>query len=361
MTETVYEKLTDALNSRGTVTPALKSKKVFELLEELFTPEEAELATKMPLSSISAATLAKEIAGGDPKGVESLLETMANKGLVTTRERDQVTVYSLMPLIPGIFEFQFMKGEVNDRAKKLARLFEDYFNVANQHMATARTGFAAFPYFRVIPVEEEIPADVEIHSYDRVSEYVTNSDHLAVSICYCRHHGELLGRPCDKPKDVCMTFGPQAKHVAERGFGRLVSKEEALQILDRAEEAGLIHCSTNIGQYIDSICNCCDCHCPVIQSIKNAAVPSMAAISSFVMTVNEEECTGCGACVDRCQMDALTMEGDIVVRSHERCIGCGICMSVCPTDALKLEPREGAPVPPSNRREFNAAMMSSLQ
>lgn len=315
----------------------------------------------MPLSPISADTLAEEIADGDPKEVESLLETMATRGLVNTRERDEVTVYSLMPLVPGIFEFQFMRGEVSNRAKKLARLFEDYLNVANQRMAAAPTGFAVFPYFRVIPVEEDIPADVEIHPYDRVSEYITNSDYIAVSICYCRHHGELLGRPCDKPKDVCMTFGPQAKHVAEHGFGRLVSKEEGLQILDRAEEAGLIHCSTNIGKYIDSICNCCDCHCPVIQSIKNAAVPSMGAVSSFVMTVDEEECTGCGACVDRCQMDALTMEGDMVARDAERCIGCGLCISVCPTEALRLEPREGAPVPPLDRRAFNAAMMSSLQ
>jgi len=368
LAEPVYEKLVDALNLRGGVMPALKCREFFALIEELFTPEEAELAAKMPLSPIPAETFAREIAGGDPKEVESLLETMANKGLVFTYEKGDVRYYDLMVLLPGIFEMQFLKGEVNDRARKLAHLFEDYFNKLSlpstsgpKGAAAAPTGIAIFPFARVITVEEEIPASVEIHPYDRVSGYIKKADHIAVGICYCRHHGELVGRPCDKPKDVCMAFGPGAKFVIERGFARAIPKEEAFQVLDRAEKAGLIHCSSNTGKYIDFICNCCDCHCGIIQSIKNAAFPSLGANSSFIMSVIEEECMGCGDCVDRCQMDALTMEGDLVIRDAERCIGCGLCISVCPTEALRLELREGAPVPPLDRREFNAALMASLQ
>jgi len=368
MTEPVYEKLIDALKSRGGAMPAVKCRELFALVEELFTPEEAELASKMPPSPIPAETFAREIVGGDPKEVESLLETMANKGLVFTHQRGEVRFYSLMMLVPGIFEMQFMNGEVSDRARKLARIFEDYFNVVSRPLrdapsgsAAAGTGFAVFPGARVITVEQEIPAGVEIHPYDKVSEYITESDYITVGTCYCRHHGELVGRPCDKPKDVCMAFGPWAKFIAERGFGRLLSKEEALQVLDRAEKAGLIHCSTNTGKYIDFMCNCCTCHCPIIQSTKNAAAPSMAATSGFIMSVDDDECMGCGDCVERCQMDALTMEGDIVFRDAERCIGCGLCISVCPTGALRLEIREGAPVPPLDHREFNMAVISSLQ
>jgi len=361
MTEPVYEQLVDALNSRGGALPAVKCREFCALIEELFTPEEAELAAKMPLSPIPAETFAREIAGGDPKEVENLLETMADKGLVFSRERGEVRFYSLMVLLPGIFEMQFMTGEVSDRSRKLARLFEDYSNVANQPSAAAPTGFAAFPGARVITMEKEIPAGVEIHPYDRVSDYISKADYIAVGICYCRHHGELLGRPCDKPKDVCMSFGPMAEFISERGFGRLVSKEEALKVLDRAEKAGLIHCSNNIGKYIDFICNCCDCHCLILRSIKNAPTLSIVATSSFIASIEEEDCNGCGDCVERCQMDALALEGDIAVQNAERCIGCGLCVSVCPTGALRLELREGAPVPPFDRQEFNMAMMSSLQ
>lgn len=150
--------------------------------------------------------------------------------------------------------------------------------------------------------------------------------------------------------------------MSSAGAGKttlLERTEEALHILDISEEAGLIHCSSNTGKHIYYMCNCCECHCGVIQSIKNSAVPSLGVSSSFIVNVDEEECTGCGDCIDRCQMDALTMKGDIVVRDSERCIGCGLCISVCPTEALKLELREDAPVPFADRRELNAAMMPS--
>ena len=362
MTEPVYEKLADALSSRGGSMPVIKCKEFFAMVEELFTPEEAELAAKLPPSPIPAETFASEIAG-DPKEVESLLETMANKGLVFTGERGGVRVYNLMALVPGIFEMQFMGGEVSDRARKIARIFEDYFSMMKQLAAAAptSTGAAAFPIMRVVTVEKEIPASTEIHPYDRVSEYIDNADYISVGTCYCRHHGELLGRPCDKPKDVCMAFGRWAKYIAERGFGKLVSKEEALQVLDRAERAGLVHSTNNISKRLEFLCNCCVCHCPILGSIKNAATPSMVASSSFIASFEEGDCSGCGDCVELCQMDALTMEDDIAVLDAERCIGCGVCVSVCPTGALRLELREKAPVPPFDGKEFNQAVRSSLQ
>ena len=363
MADAVYEKLADALSIRGGGVPAVKCKEFFALLEELFTPKEAELAIKMPVSPIPAETFAKEIVGGDPKEVKSLLETMADKGTVFTVDRDGQRFYVLMPLVPGIFEMQFMGGEVSERTKKLAHLFDDYFVLARdaemRHLAVSKE-CTIVPFARVIPVEADIPTDVTIHPYDKVSEYIAKSDYIAIGTCYCRHHGELVGNPCSKPKDVCMAFGPQAKYVAERGFAKLVSREEALKVLDRSEEAGLVHCSSNTGKYISFMCNCCGCHCGIIQSIKRGVIP-MGAVSNLIVTVSEDECSGCGTCIDRCQMGALSLDGAMLVRKAERCIGCGLCISVCPTEALKLELRKGAAVPPYDQRELNAAMMASLQ
>jgi ferredoxin len=146
-----------------------------------------------------------------------------------------------------------------------------------------------------------------------------------------------------------------------RGFGRLISKEEALEIVKRSEEQGLVHCTSNIGDEIEFICNCCTCHCGILGSLKDANSPSMAATSSFIASFEEEVCSGCGDCIDRCPMDALTMEGDIAALDSNRCIGCGLCVSTCPTGALRLELREGAPVPPRNQDALDAAMMSSMQ
>ena len=360
MTEPVYDKLADALDMR-TGMPFPKIQELLAILEFLYTPQEAELASKMPLNPVPAEVLARDI-GSAPREVESILEGMADKGLVFPYDKPGVgRLYNLMALLPGVFEIQFIKGDINDRAKKMARLFQDYFDIIRQPGATATRSYTTVPFSRVIAVETEIPAGVEIHPYDKVTEYITMSDHIAVGTCYCRHHAELMGDTCDRPKDVCMSFGPGAKFFAERGFSKLVSKEEALQILDRAEKAGLVHCSSNTSKSIGFICNCCSCHCGIMASIKNAASPSMAATSSFILSVDEEMCMGCGDCVDRCQVDAITMEGEIVVRDVERCIGCGLCVSTCAVEALKLVPKEEAPVPPVNQQELGVAMIASRQ
>jgi len=361
MTQPIYEKLTDALKMRGGAAPAIHCREFYAILEELFTPEEAELASKMPMGLVSAAELAKET-DGDPKVAGELLENMANKGLLLSFVRHDVMHYDLLQLVPGIFEMQFMTGEVSERAKRLARLFEDYFNVMQRLPRSGAGGvFPIFPWARVVTVEREIPGEVEVHPYDTVSQYIENAPYITVATCYCRHHGELVDRPCDKPKDNCMGFGPGAKSNADRGFSRLISKEEAREILKRSEEAGLVHLSSNTGKYIDFICNCCICHCGILQSVKNAAAPSMAAVSSFVVSLEGGDCSDCGDCVERCPMDALAMEDDVVALDSNRCIGCGLCVSVCPTGALRLEPREGAPVPPRDRGSLGTAMMSSMQ
>ena len=364
MTERGYGELADALILRGGTMPILKCREFFALLEELFTPEEAELAAKMPVGPVTAQRFARDVVGADSEMVKGILEALADKGIAFTTEKDGLRVYTLMPVIPGIFEMQFMKGEVSDHAKKLARLFDDYFAVASElvekQVQAAPGGNPGFPFARVVTVEQEIPTDVTVHSYDKVSTYIDEAEHIAVSICYCRHHGELLGHPCDKPKDVCMTLGPQARYVAERGFGRMISKKEAKEILDRSEEAGLIHCSSNTGGYVSFICNCCACHCGIIRSIKNGVIP-MGAVSSFIVMVDEDECSGCGLCVDRCQMEALALEGGSVVRNAERCIGCGLCVSVCPSGALKLELRKEPLVPPHGQRELRSCLVSAMQ
>jgi len=364
-TQPVYERLAEALKMRGGAAPVVRCREFYALLEELFTPEEAELNAKMPLRYISAAELATET-GVNPKEVERLLENMANKALLYSQTRDGVMRYYPLPLVPGMFEMQFTTGDVSERAKRLAHLFEDYFNAMTGGRGRAGLYTAAgtalpFPFFRVITVEQEIPAGYEILTYDTVSKYIDNTEYIAVGTCYCRHHAELLGRPCDKPKQVCMGFGPAVKGNADRGFGRLLSKQEARDILKRCEQEGLVHITSNTSKYIDLICNCCTCHCGMLQSLKNAPTPGMVATSGFIASLDEGDCSGCGDCVERCPMDTLALDGDVVALNSERCIGCGLCVSTCPTGALRLEPREGAPVPPWDRHELNAAMMASIE
>jgi len=352
----VYEQLGDAVSLRAA--GILKCREFYALLGELFTPEEAELAAKMPLRPVSADGFAAEL-GRDPQQVKALLESMANKAVVFSFSRGDVTFYNLMGLVPGMFDSQFTRGEFNERDYRLARLFQDYFN-ARRDAAKEALSLSIFPFARVITVEKEIPAGVAIHPYDQLSQYIANSEYIALSTCFCRHFGELVGRPCDKPNDVCLSLGLGARFIAERGLGKLISKEEALKALERAEKAGLVHCSSNTAKYLEFICNCCVCHCGIVQGLKNAASPSAAATSGFIAAIDDGQCMGCGDCIDRCPMDALSMQDDIALRDANRCIGCGLCISVCSTGALQLEAREGAPVPPLESKALNAAIMESV-
>jgi ferredoxin len=158
-----------------------------------------------------------------------------------------------------------------------------------------------------------------------------------------------------------MAFGPNAQFVVDRGYGRLVSREEAQRVLDGAEEAGLVHMSSNTSKYIDFICNCCPCHCGILKSFQAMEMPALGAISGFRLTVSEEDCVGCEACVERCPMDALEMPDDVVRMDPKRCIGCGVCNSVCPEGALTMERIPDAPEPPLDRRALTNAFLESIR
>ena len=218
-----------------------------------------------------------------------------------------------------------------------------------------------FPFSRVFPVEKELESELNVQPYEKISEYLKNAEHIAVSTCYCRHHAELVGNACDKPKEVCMSVGPGAKYAAERGFGRLISTEEALRILEVSEEAGLVHCSSNTSKYIDFICNCCICHCAILQHHKDMRKNKLAAPSNYVVEVDQESCDLCETCIERCPMDAFSINDNEIDRDAQLCIGCGLCVSTCPSEALRMVSREEHQTPPRGQRELFAAMAASLQ
>lgn len=358
MADSVYQKLRESIQLRGGSMPALDCNEFYALAGYLFSEEEAKLAIALPVTPATAMEISDklDIAKKETFGI---LERMADKGLVYTFDRDANRYYSLLPLLPGIFEMQFLSGAVDERAVKLAHLFDDYFQ-ALEKISSKFTGSAAFPFARILTIEKEISEPFEIHPYDKVSEYINKAECIAVGTCYCRHHGELLGRPCTKPKDVCMAFGPDAKYIADRKFGRLVTKDEARSILRRTEEAGLVHCSSNMTKYIQFICNCCICHCGILQSMKKYNLKGSAAVSGFISTFDPDKCITCGDCVERCPMELFNVRDDRLIFNQSACIGCGLCSSSCPTGALRLELRDNAPVPPHDWKQLNKDLLTSL-
>jgi len=343
MTTEVYNRLAQALNTRSTAYPSIPCEEFYVLAAELFTPEQAEIAANMPVEPVSAGKLASRTKQSDVVGLGRRLDEMADRGLVRVKEEAGNRLYELMPLVPGIIELQFMHGRSDDRTKRLAQLFKSYGKAVKSMLPAAQTSVTVEkPKTRTIVVKQEIHGKTTVLPYDEVMKLIDRTEYIAAGTCVCRHQGDLLDRPCDKPKDnLCMIFGPSAQFAQRYGFVNLISREEARQRIDEAEKAGLVHNYANSqDRYIDLLCNCCGCHCFILRAAKHSPRPSQFVIANWVIDIDDDACVGCGVCIDRCWMEALKMDGNLVVRDFHRCIGCGICRYVCPSDAMKLVPRE---------------------
>jgi Na+-translocating ferredoxin:NAD+ oxidoreductase subunit B len=354
MSNPVYQRLCETMARRGGIYPGIDIPEFFELAETLFTPQEAEVSNAMPRGFNPAEAIAAQM-GKEETEIASILENMANKGLCTAARMRGTMVYGGPPFVPGIFEFQFMRGTSTEKDKKLAVLIKNYKAAFDKALGQPKP---AFPMTRVIPIDRTIDAGSTIHTYDQVKTYIETYEPLAVTTCYCRHQAKLVDEAdhCGKPDDVCMQFGLGAQYIIDRGMGRKISKDEAYDILLRSEEAGLVHATYN-RQEIDFLCNCCSCHCVMIKKALSYPKPGRMMNSGFTPVWEEARCTACEVCLDRCPMTALAMgENDIPVLNADRCIGCGICASGCPVGAIAMVEKEGFPEPPLDRKALKEAM-----
>ncbi len=357
MSELIYHELCETLAKRRGRYPGVDIPEFYTLMEELFTPEEAAIYVAIPRGFHPAGAIAEQMDKSEEE-VAPLLEAMADKGLCTAGAFDETTFYGAPPLVPGIFEFQFMRGTVTDRDKKLAKLIHAYKAAVDAAQGPPKV---TFPTTRVIPIDRKIQAGNTIHTYDQVVSYIEKYDPLAVSTCFCRHEAKLIDEndDCGKPNDVCMQFGMGAQFVIDRGMGRKITKEEAMGILTRSEEAGLVHATVN-RQEIDFLCNCCNDHCMILKTALAQPKPGVALNSGFQPVWDPDLCIACETCIDRCPTSALTMgTADVPEVNLDNCIGCGVCASGCPEKAITLEERVGVLPPPPDQKALKEALKAS--
>ncbi|MBI9085996.1 MAG: 4Fe-4S binding protein [Desulfobacterales bacterium] len=357
MAEAVYQQLCNVLAKRGGLYPGRDIPEFFALVEELFTPEEAEIYVAIPRGFHPAADIARN-AGKDGDSAAAILETMADKGLCNAGKMGGVSYYSAPMFVPGIFEYQFMRGTRTDRDRTLARLIHDYKRALDAGRETPRE---TYPLTRVIPVDRTVAAGNTVHTYHQVATYIEKYSPISVSTCFCRHEARLLDENdhCGAPDDVCMQFGMGAQFVIDRNMGRKVSREEAMAVLDKAEDAGLVHTAIN-RQEIDFVCNCCACHCMILKKTLAHPRPGVVLNSGFQPRHDKDLCIACGVCIDRCPTEALAMgEDEVPTVDLDRCIGCGVCATGCEVEAVTLVERPGVIPPPVDQAALRAAMKAS--
>lgn len=328
----VYQKLARHLDNLPGGYPPTDSGVELRILRRLFTEDEAELALHVSLIPAEVGVIARR-AGIRRAEAEQRLTGLAQKGLIIRLAAEGKPVqYVAAQFVIGIWEFH-----VNDLDPELVRDM-------NEYMPTLFSEAWKFPQLRTIPVNRSIDHQLTVLAHEKAEELVRRAQKLAVAPCICRRERHVAGEGCTKLEEACLVFDVAAELYLRNGLARPIDQKEALEILVKADKAGLVLQPGN-SQDAMNICCCCGCCCGVLRNLKRYPKPAALVSSAFVATLKTDSCSGCGACTNRCQMEALQLENGHSVLNPERCIGCGLCVSTCPTDSLVLSRKPDAEQP----------------
>ena len=344
MATEIYEKLAEHLDNLPGGYPRTESGAEMRILRRLFTPGEAELAMHLTIIPEEPRVVARraKIPVGE---TAQRLEEMEKKGLIASIPQvNKPPLYMATHAVVG-----FLEAQVNKLDPELVQNSEEYMD-----RLLEQSFWRGAPQMRTIPLNKSIRTPNLVMPYESAEELVRKQKAFAVSNCICRQGQRIVGKGCDKPEESCLTLGMFADSVVRNGRGRAISLEEALAILQRAEEAGLVLQPANAKDSL-FICTCCGCCCNVLRSLKRYPEPAKLVTSSFLASLNTETCKGCGLCAKRCQMEALHLDDKKAVLDLNRCIGCGLCVATCPTHSLSLvrKPKEKQPYVPKDIIDTN--------
>ena len=275
----------------------------------ILSDDEADIAIAAGLrKERTAGYLAKKV-GKTVEEVQPLLDNLVYYGIFR-RSMDKTLgedVYYMQIFAPGILEMMVNQKELLATHPEVGRAFEEYTrNLAANMGAMIPDGYGLM---RVIPVESALEGIEGVSDYERISHYLDKYDRFSVSPCSCRASRSSLGDGCGHlEEDMCVQMGRGAEHYIRTGRAREITREQALEIIQRAEENGLMHDMVNIEEPGESaaICNCCACACFGLR-VGLMFGARDAIRSNYVAEVDEAKCVACGQCVETCPGNALKL------------------------------------------------------
>jgi len=286
------------------------------------------------LLAASPPATAEEIAekSGLPlERVETMLEPLFRKGLIFKSKKPDAIRYYRVRHLGQLHDATVLAPGVSDEYLDLWKQFE----TTEQKATRERLRGSDVPRgMRVVPVNVSIESQSQIAAPDDVTKIVEDARRIAVTNCSCR----VIHRISDVPLEVCIQINKAADYALERGTGRELTKQEALEMLRMCEEEGLVHCVDNRFEVKHAICNCDAVACTNWRPDPEFA-GTFVAPSRFAAEIAAESCTACELCVDRCIFNALSLEGpdELPVVDRDKCTGCGLCITACPDEAIRLE------------------------
>ncbi len=341
-----YSQLSDRLNlyPQG----ASPSELLFSILKILFSEQEAELVSRLPIRPFTAEK-ASRIWKMDLVNTKNTLDKLAGRAILVDIEQNGETVYVLPPPMAGFFEFSMMRLRDDIDQKVLGELFYQYMNVEEDFIRELFTR-GETQLGRTF-IHEPALSDQNallVLDYERSSHIIESATHRGVGICYCRHKMQHMGRDCDAPKDICMTFNNTAASLIRHGYAHEVDVKECMDLLQEAYAHNLVQFGENVKSKVNFICNCCGCCCEAMIAARRFAILNPVHTTNFLPVVDEEKCSGCGKCVNVCPVEAMSLvssnnAGNPKMKkakvNEALCLGCGICVRNCTQACLHLKSR----------------------
>lgn len=316
------------------------------ILELLYTPEEADLGSKLPCFPASLEVISKN-SNMSVEHLKPILDGMADKGIVMDliNPLTQEVLYSLSPPIYGFLELTMMKlGDGIVSKQELANALSIYGGNSTDFIkeihGAGKTALGRSLVYDSLINDDLIPS---VFEWEKVIEIINDAQYIAVSNCYCRHKEAHLGHSCNAPVEVCLSLNDFGEYVIRRNFGRAINKKEAIEILTQCRKHFLVHLVDNVKNKPAWICNCCKCCCGSLKAINKFNFPAVNP-SSFMPKQRGLNCKGCSFCTKVCPVNAISINkinGAYKISFDiDKCIGCGVCISACPQNELTLEIRE---------------------
>ncbi len=337
-----FEALAERLDALPNGFPRTESGIEVKILKKIYTEEEAIITASLKLLPQAPEQIAEGL-GRSADGFAEQLEDMVVKGKIGGVGPMDARSYHMVPWVIGIYEFQMPFID-----KEMSEMMEEY--IAEGKMFE-EIGKYSPGFMNVIPIEEAVDAQQEIHPYESVRELMDKAVAFVTRDCICRKEQRLLGNDCGKPQGNCISFSTDETAFADDYHGRIVDRTEALQIMKEAADAGLVHSTMNMTDETYHFCNCCPTCCGLLRGTRAFNKPGVLTKSNFYAEIDADSCVSCGVCADeRCPMEAITEGDDAYEVNRDRCLGCGVCVTTCPSEAIKLirKPEEEHTKPADN-------------
>ena len=344
-----YKNLEDRINWFTQGAPA--SPTLTKILEVLFTEKEARQVAMLPIRPFTLKKAAS-VWGISEAEAEKMLDGLCEKGLMVDSYNKGVRQFVLPPPMIGFFEFALMRTRGDIDQKYLSELFYQYIDVEEDFIKSLFFDLDT-KLARVFVQEPVLLTEKANHilDYERASHIIEEAEYIGVGLCYCRHKNHHLGKECElkAPMETCLTFDNIARSLAAHGgYARLISREEAKDILETAYGYNLVQIGENVREHPAFMCNCCGCCCEALQAARRFSPMQPIETTGFIPRIDTKDCISCGKCARVCPVLAISMKDKKPVIDKSICLGCGVCARNCPKKTIVLERRPVQVITPVN-------------